>query len=144
MRIFAGFLNSFDSTTELQLSFVNQVGRIKEMENAITIPGKGDGFDEIRKEFRGMLKDQLSKGNNGLRKSKYIVVNTKSESYDQAKPVLERIEIDVLSNLKSMGVRAETLVGLERLKLLQYINLIIALIMMDKGLKIGTQETYNA
>ena len=43
---FAGFLNSFDSTTELQLSFVNQVGRIKEMENAITIPDKGDDFDE--------------------------------------------------------------------------------------------------
>ena len=38
------------------------------MENAITIPDKGDDFDEIRKEFRGMLKDQLSKGNNGLRK----------------------------------------------------------------------------
>ncbi|MEL5899312.1 DUF87 domain-containing protein [Clostridium sporogenes] len=115
---FAGFLNSFDSTTELQLSFVNQVGRIKEMENAITIPDKGDDFDEIRKEFREMLKDQLSKGNNGLKKSKYVVISTRAETYDQAKPVLERIEIDVLSNLKSMGVRAETLIGVERLKLL--------------------------
>ncbi len=115
---FAGFLNSFDSTTELQLSFVNQVGRIKEMENAITIPDKGDDFDEIREEFREMLKDQLSKGNNGLKKSKYVVVSTRADTYEQAKPVLERIEIDVLSNLKSMEVRAETLIGIERLKLL--------------------------
>ena len=115
---FASFLNSFDSTTQLQLSFVNQIGRIKEMANAITIPDKGDDFDDIRKEFRGMLKNQLSKGNNGLKKSKYTVVSIKSESYEQAKPVLERIEIDVLSNFKSMGVRAESLIGVERLKLL--------------------------
>src|SRR5699024_3612381 len=109
---FAGFLNSFDSTTELQLSFVNQVGRIKEMENAITIPDKGDDFDEIREEFREMLRDQLAKGNNGLKKSKYIIVSTRADTYEQAKPVLERIEIDVLSNLKSMEVRAETLIGI--------------------------------
>ncbi len=115
---FASFLNSFDETTELQMSFVNQVGRNKEMENAITIPSKGDEFDDIRTEFREMLRNQLSKGNNGLRKSKYIVVSSKAESYKQAKPILERIEIDVLSNLKGMGVRAETLTGLERLKML--------------------------
>ncbi len=65
-----------------------------------------------------MLKDQLSKGNNGLKKSKYIIVSTRADTYEQAKPVLERIEIDVLSNLKSMEVRAETLIGIERLKLL--------------------------
>ncbi len=51
-----------------------------------------------------MLKDQLSKGNNGLRKSKYIVVNIRSESYEQAKPVLERIEIECsYTNLKEYG-----------------------------------------
>ena len=115
---FAGFLNSFDETTELQMSFVNQVGRNKEMEHAITIPDQEDDFNDIRKEFREMLKDQLAKGNNGLKKSKYIVFGTKADTYEQAKPVLERIEIDVLSNLKSMDVRAETLTGLERLKLL--------------------------
>lgn len=115
---FAGFLNSFDETTELQLSFVNQVGRNREMENAITIPDRGDEFDIIRKEFREMLRDQLAKGNNGLKKSKYIVIGASGESYSQVKPILERIEIDVLSNLKSMGVRAETMTGIERLKIL--------------------------
>ena len=61
---YANFLNSFDPSVELQLSYVNQLGRNSELENAIKIPNKGDDYDEVRKEFRKMLKDQLNKGNN--------------------------------------------------------------------------------
>ncbi|MFR4284857.1 VirB4-like conjugal transfer ATPase, CD1110 family [Enterococcus sp. DIV0098] len=115
---YANFLNSFDPSVELQLSYVNQLGRNAELENAIKIPNKGDDYDDVRKEFRGMLKDQLNKGNNGLKKSKYITFTVEAENQNQAKSKLERLEIDILSNLKSMGVRAESLNGEERLKLL--------------------------
>ena len=42
------------------------------MKSAIQIPDKKDGFDDIRFEFREMLKSQIVKGNNGLKKSKYV------------------------------------------------------------------------
>lgn len=115
---FANFLNSFDPSVELQLSYVNQLGRNSELENAIKIPNKGDDHDVVRKEFRNMLKSQLDKGNNGLKKSKYITFTIEAENLTQAKSKLERLEIDILSNLKSMGVRAESLSGEDRLKLL--------------------------
>ena len=115
---FANFLNSFDPSVSVQLSYVNQLGRNQEMEDAIKIPDKGDDYDEIRLEFRNMLKSQLAKGNNGLKKSKYITFTVEADKLEQAVAMLERLEIDILSNFKSMGVRAESLNGEERLKLL--------------------------
>lgn len=115
---FANFLNSFDPSVHVQLCFVNEQGRNQEMESAIQIPDQEDGFDEIRKEFREMLKSQLKKGNNGLKKSKYIVFSIEADNLDQGIAKLERIEIDILSNLKNFGVRAESLIGEEWLKVL--------------------------
>lgn len=115
---FANFLNSFDPSVDIHFSYVNELGRNQEMEEAIQIPNKEDGYDEVRKEFRDMLKSQLAKGNNGLKKSKYITFTVEAEKLEQAIAKLERLEIDILSNFKSMGVRAETLTGEERLKVL--------------------------
>lgn len=115
---FANFLNSFDPSVSVQFSYVNQLGRNQEMEDAIKIPDKGDDYDEIRLEFRNMLKSQLAKGNNGLKKSKFITFTVEADKLEQAVAMLERLEIDILSNFKSMGVRAESLNGEERLKLL--------------------------
>lgn len=115
---FANFLNSFDPSIGIEFSYINQLGRNEEMEDAIKIPDKGDEYDEVRKEFRLMLKNQLAKGNNGLKKSKYITFTVEADKLEQAVAMLERIEIDILSNLKSMGVRAESLNGEERLKVI--------------------------
>ncbi|MGF3113616.1 VirB4-like conjugal transfer ATPase, CD1110 family [Facklamia sp. P9177] len=115
---FANFLNSFDPSIGIEFSYINQLGRNEEMEDAIKIPDKGDDYDEVRKEFRQMLKNQLAKGNNGLKKSKYITFTVEADKLEQAVAMLERIEIDILSNLKSMGVRAESLNGKERLKVI--------------------------
>lgn len=115
---FANFLNSFNPSVSIQLCFTNQLGRLKEMEKAISIPEKEDEFNEIRTEFREMLKNQLSKGNNGLKKERYIIFTVEAEHLKQAKVKLERLEIEILSQLKAMGVRAETLDGYERLKIM--------------------------
>lgn len=115
---FANVLNSFDPTVTIEFSYVNQIGRNTELKAAIQIPDKNDGYDDIRLEFRDMLKNQLAKGNNGLKKSKYITFGIEATNVEQARTKLERIEIDLLSNLKSMGVRAELLTGIERLKVL--------------------------
>ena len=115
---FANFLNSFDPSISIEFSYINQLGRNSEMKAAIQIPDKEDGFDDIRLEFREMLKSQIVKGNNGLKKSKYITFTVEADNLEQATSKLERLEIDILSNLKSMGVRAESLIGEERLKVL--------------------------
>lgn len=112
------FLNYFDSTIYFQLSFINQTANMEDYTGAIDIPAQQDAFNEIRTEYVNMLKGQISKGNNGLLKTKYLTFGIESDSIKTAKPKLERIEADIMKNFKSIGVAAHTLNGFERLRVL--------------------------
>lgn len=112
------FLNYFDSSIHFQLSFVNRHVGATEYQNIIGIPECGDEFDAIRQEYAGMLQKQLSKGNNGLQKVKYITFSIAAANYADAKQRLERVEEDIMGNFKVMGVRAESVDGYDRLKIM--------------------------
>lgn len=112
------FYNYFDPSISVQISCMNQYVNVSEMEGNIELPVKQDGFDEIRKEYEGVLKTQLAKGNNGLMRKKYVTFGIEAENVKVAKPRLERIETDIINNLKAMGVASHPLSGFERLKLL--------------------------
>jgi len=115
---YCGFLNYFDSTISVQLSFINKYGNIKDFEDAIDIPDRDDDYNSIRREYVEMLKGQLAKGNNGLVKQKYITFGIESSSLREAKPKLERIEAEIVNNFKVLGVKAMALNGAERLAVL--------------------------
>ncbi len=112
------FYNYFDSSISLQLSCMSQYANVKEMEGSIDIARQGDEFNAIREEYDGVLKTQLAKGNNGLLRKKYVTFGIEAANVKEAKPKLERIESDILNNLKAMGVQAHSLSGYERLKVL--------------------------
>ena len=112
------FLNYFDSSVAVQLSFINQGTRRTDAEQIIDIPARNDAFQTIRNEYTAMLKDQLAKGNNGLVKAKYIIFSVEAENISAAKARLARIETDVLNNFKVLGVAAHPMTGYERLETL--------------------------
>ena len=112
------FLNYFDASIHLQLSFLNLTASAESFEQSIIIPDKDDGFNDVRHEYAEMLQNQLAKGNNGLTKTKFITYGIEAENFKTAKPRLERIEIDLLNNFKRLGVAASPLDGRERLKLM--------------------------
>ena len=112
------FLNYFDSSVRFQLSFVNMSANKDNYARYITISPQGDDFDSIRLEYTQMLQNQLARGNNGLIKTKYLTFGVEADSLKAAKPRLERIETDILNNFKRLGVAAEPMNGMERLRLL--------------------------
>ncbi|MDL2287418.1 hypothetical protein LJB90_02510 [Eubacteriales bacterium OttesenSCG-928-G02] len=112
------FLNFFDSTISVQFSFINQQANKKDVEKSIVIQDRNDIHDETRREFSEVLKTQLAKGNNGLKKVKYITFGIEANNLKDAKLRLERIEADVLANFKALSVKAFSLNGLERLEIL--------------------------
>ena len=112
------FLNAFDSSVHLQLSFLNLTANADAVVQRILLPDKSDGFDAIRREYTEMLQNQLAKGSNGLSKRKYLTFGVESENYRTAKPRLERIETDLLNHFKRLGAAAAPLDGRERLKLM--------------------------
>lgn len=115
---FANFLNYFDQTMSLSFTYVNQKGRNKHIRDAIKIPDKQDGNDHLREEYREMLKEQFRKGNNNISKKKFLTVTIEADSLQQARVRLEKIEIDILTNFKNMGVVANSLSGMNRLNIL--------------------------
>jgi type IV secretory pathway VirB4 component len=112
------FLNYFDPSVEVQLSFVNKFGNKRDIVESIDIPDREDRFNSIREEYREMLKNQLAKGNNGLVKHKYVTFTIEAKNLRIAKTRLERMEADVINNFKMMGVRSWSLNGKERVQLL--------------------------
>lgn len=117
---YCDFLNYFDSAIKFQLSFVNRYGNLEDFTKVTDLPLRGDEYDSVRQEYSTMLKNQLTKGNNGLLKTKYITFGIDAENRAIAKTRLERIEIDIISHFKAMSVYARPLDGYERLKLMYY------------------------
>ena len=115
---YCDFLNYFDTSISVQLSFLNQSMDISEYEKAIDIKSRDDEFNDIREEYTEMLKGQLARGNNGIVRKKYITFGIEADNIQNAKQRLERIEADILNNFKVLGVRAFPLSGIERLELL--------------------------
>jgi len=115
---YCDFLNYFDASISVQLSFINQFGNVKEFQRSIDIPERGDGNDELCIEYSDILKNQQAKGNNGLVKTKYITFGIEADSLKAAKPRIERVEADILANFKVLGVQARSLNGMERLEVL--------------------------
>ena len=112
------FLNYFDASVSVQLSFINQGAQREKAQRAIDIPPQDDAFNSIRSEYADMLKNQLEKGNNGLVKQKYITFSIEADNLAAAKARLSRIETDVLNNFKVLGVTARPQTGYERLQTL--------------------------
>ena len=118
--IFSGwssFLNYFDSSLPFQLSFINRRSHSRSRYK-VNIPQAKDDFNSVRAEFTGMLKNQIARSNNGIERSKYITFGIPAESLDEARPRLERVEADVMSNFKRLGVPSEPMDGRARLALL--------------------------
>ncbi len=112
------FLNYFDSSVKFQLSFMNMAANKDTYGQSIAIPPQDDDFDNIREEYTQMLRNQLSRGNNGLIKTKYLTFGIEAANMKEAKPRLDRIETDLLNNFKRLGVAAEPLNGKQRLALM--------------------------
>ena len=110
-------LNYFDSSLPFQLSFINR--RTRDCSRyQVNIPEAEDKFNSVRTEYTGMLKRQIARSNNGIERSKYITFALPAGDVGEARPRLERVEADVMGNLKRLGVPSGPMDGKDRLALL--------------------------
>ena len=114
---YCAFLNSFDSSLPFQLSFINHRSR-PESKYKLNIPMKEDGYSDMRSEYVEMLEGQIAKSNNGIVRTKLLTFGVSADSLAAARPRLERVEADISSNFKKLGVQSRPLNGLERLEIL--------------------------
>lgn len=112
------FYNYFDSSIAVQISLISRFTNREEWERVIAIESQDDAFNEIRSEYREMLQEQRSRGNNGLVKTKFITLTIEADNEKVAKAKIGRIETDVLNHFKVLGSSARVLKGKQRLAVL--------------------------
>lgn len=96
---YCAFLNSFDSSLPVQLSFINHRSR-PGSKYRVNIPRKTDSYSGMRDEYVEMLEGQIAKSNNGIVRTKLITFGVTADSPTAAKPRLERAEADIANNFK--------------------------------------------
>ena len=110
--------NSHDSSIGMEISLpcrhMNQEDFVKRIE----IAAQGDRFDSIRDLYTQMLRRQLERGNNGLVKTKLLILTIEEKDIRAARARFSRILLDALNHFKVMGALAKALDGKEWLALL--------------------------
>lgn len=112
------FLNYFDSTTSLQFTFFNSEINQKEMDQLMGALNRQGEQDEMAQECLQIFRDQIEQGTNGIKKAKYLTFGVEYGKGGDAKAKLNRMEAELTTKLKQMGVEARVLSGKERLELL--------------------------
>ena len=112
------FLNFFDSSVKFEIGFLNTVVDEEEYKKQIYIPMKDDGFDPVREEYSDMIKKQLTNGNKGLMKRKFITFGIEAKDISEARSKLSNIETGILNNFKKLGAAANALNGRDRLEVM--------------------------
>lgn len=119
---FCEILNFFDSSVNVQISINNRRIDRDDFEKSMLLKMHDDELDEYRWEYNQMLMKKALQGQNSIIKEKYITFGIEAESYDEARPTLNRLETDVTNLFKSLGCSVDALTGEQRLN---YINSIL-------------------
>ena len=107
--------NYFDPSISVQQTYINRKADKGEFQKSIEIPPANDQFNHIRDEYRDILKGQFDRGNNGIKRSKYLTFAIETDDPKTAKSRLARIETDIINHFRQIGATARPMNGKDRL-----------------------------
>ncbi len=110
--------NAHDASIGMELSFVCRKVNKEDFRRRIEIASQGDQFDGVRALYTDMLRRQLVHGNNGIVKTKFLVLTIEAKDIKTARARFSRIMLDGLNHFKAMGSLAKELDGKEWLEVL--------------------------
>ena len=110
--------NTHDSSIGMEITLPCRHMNREDFVKRIEIAAQGDDFDDLRELYTQMLRRQLEQGNNGLVKSKLLILTIEANDIQSARAKFSRIMLDALNHFKTMGALAKALDGREWLELL--------------------------
>lgn len=117
------FLNTLDDTVDCQISVWNSMIDIKDYENKILVKYANDGYDDIRVEYNDrVLRENLSKGQNAIRKQIYITITLNAPDEEAATRKFKTIDLETGKSFGKIGnTNFHPLSNQERIELLKNI-----------------------
>jgi hypothetical protein len=109
------FLNYF--TDDCSISFVvdNRVISKEEFEKKVLYKMTGDDFDVHRQEYNRIMRRQISAGKNDIQVEKFVTVTIEADSPIEALLRFNKIDIEIINNLKKIGSDGKVMSTTERL-----------------------------
>ncbi len=118
---YGNILNSFDSSTKIQISIINEDLDINEFRNRIISHHKGDNLDEYRDEYNRMIDDKLSQGASNLKQNKYLTVTIDAHNIEVARNKFNRIHGELETHFKKLDSTLEEVSNEEKTIILKNI-----------------------
>ena len=115
-ELYCKLVNYFGPSVGFELSVVCCPADMAEYRRMLAIAPQGDPFDEIRREYSGMLVEQVSKSRYERRIC--LTYTIEADSVKQARSRLGQIDSDVVAHFRALMVTARPMDGYERLALL--------------------------
>lgn len=115
-ELYCKLVNYFGPSVGFELSVVCCPADMAEYRQMLAIAPQGDPFDEIRREYSGMLVEQVSKSRYERRIC--LTYTIEADSVKQARSRLGQIDSDVVAHFRALMVTARPMDGYERLVLL--------------------------
>ena len=97
------FLNAFDSSVDIQIVINNKSINRESFEVETLLKYKDDQLDDLREERNTILKKKMREGKNNLIQEKYLIVGMEAKNLDEALSLFNRLESDIISNVKKIG-----------------------------------------
>lgn len=98
------FLNTLDDTIDCQISVWNSTINVKDYENKILVKQANDGYDDIRMEYNEkVLRENLSKGQNAIRKQIFVTVTIKAPDAEVAQRKFHTIDLETKNSFDRIG-----------------------------------------
>ncbi len=143
------FLNTLDDTIDCQISVWNSAINLKDFENKILVKFSRDGYDDIRAEYNDkVLRENLSKGQNAIRKRIYITMTIKAPDEETAKRKFNTIDLETKNSFDRIGnTQLRPLSNQERLEMLKDIFLGADMpipVLTPEDIKNGLDKVYCA
>ena len=111
------FLNAFDSDVRYQFTFFNRKSDDKAAGKRLDIEPQEDGFDDIRKEYSDVLRNQATHGNS-MAKTMYLTFAIRDVSASKAIIRLMSIQSDLIDGFRQLGIEARALNAEQRVQLI--------------------------
>lgn len=119
---YSTLLNTFDTSVDLQLCFINYRMHEEIIEDDLIEYNKAfSDFEKLRNEYYSFLREQRKKGNNGIIRHKFLVFSVEDSNYKNAVRRLNTIEANIKNHFKKMGVFTDNVDGIDRLSIINYL-----------------------
>lgn len=121
-EVYSGFLSSFDSGTDIEVTLYNKSIDIEDFKRQVFIPMKADQLNDYREEYNKMLLDKMSGAKNNLQIDKILTISIEATDQMAAADKFAQIDNTVTEQISMMTKQGVTPMTLdERLDLLNII-----------------------